>query len=159
MLIWNPFAGCWLCDRVNVEDCMLDQAHRLVSGAVVPRPTDVVSAVMLQAGRRLDELPLYAAETSVMAGTRLTPVQQRAVDSGALSENEGMGNLAAEPGRRATDPLATGSAVDLPQAAASARPDAPLCYLSRLAASSSVRLPSTTVALKGARSHQGSTRH
>ena len=87
VLFWNPCAGGWFCDRVDPEDCMLDQAHRLVSGAVVPRPEDVVSAVMLQAERRLDELPLFAAETPVPAGTRLAEAQRRAVDSGALTED------------------------------------------------------------------------
>jgi hypothetical protein len=87
VLFWNPFAGGWCCDRVDPEDCMLDQAHRLVSGAVVPRPEDVVSAVMLQAERRLDQLPLYANETPVPTGTRLTTAQRSAVDSGALTED------------------------------------------------------------------------
>ena len=87
VLFWNPFAGGWSCDRVDTEDFMLDQAHRLVSGAVVPQPEDVVSAVMLQAERRLDELPPFAAETPVPAGTRLTEAQRRAVDSGALTED------------------------------------------------------------------------
>ncbi|MFF5019552.1 hypothetical protein [Streptomyces sp. NPDC001165] len=87
VLTWNPFADGWSCDRVDSEDCMLDQAHRLIDGAVVPQPDGVVSAVMLQAERRLDELPLYAAETSVPAGTRLTPAQQCAVDRGTLTED------------------------------------------------------------------------
>jgi hypothetical protein len=86
VLFWNPFAGGWCCDRVDLEGCMLDEAHRLVSGAVVPRPEDVLSAVVLQAERRLDQLPLHATETPVPAGTRLTAAQRRAVDSGAITE-------------------------------------------------------------------------
>jgi hypothetical protein len=87
VLVWNPFAGGWFCDRVEEDDCMLDEAHRLIEGAVVPRPGDVVSAVMLQFEPGLDALPLIAAETSVPAGTRLAPAQQRAVDRGALAED------------------------------------------------------------------------
>lgn len=87
VLFWNPFAGGWFCDRVDADDRMLGKAHQMVSGAVVPRPVDVVSAVMLQAERRLKELPLYAAETPVPTGTRLTAAQRRAVDTGKLTED------------------------------------------------------------------------
>jgi hypothetical protein len=87
VLAWNPFAGGWCCDRVDPEDCILDQAHRLVSSAVVPRPEDVVRAVMLQAERRLDQLPLYAAEIPVPDGTWLTASQRRAVAGRDLTED------------------------------------------------------------------------
>ncbi|ADI04363.1 hypothetical protein SBI_01242 [Streptomyces bingchenggensis BCW-1] len=87
VLFWNPFASGWFCDRVDSEDHMLDQAHQLIEGAVVPRPDGVVAAARLQYLVRLDELPLRAAETVVPAGTRLTPAQQVAVDRGALTED------------------------------------------------------------------------
>ncbi|BAU87393.1 hypothetical protein SLA_6527 [Streptomyces laurentii] len=59
MIFWNPFAGGWFCDRGDEEDCLLGEAHAPIEGAVVPRPADVVSAVMLRfEPRRLDALPL-----------------------------------------------------------------------------------------------------
>ncbi|WP_457541709.1 hypothetical protein [Streptomyces filamentosus] len=87
VIFWNPFAGGWFCDRVDEDDCMLDEAHALIEGAVVPRPADVVAAVMLQSELRLDALPLIASETSVPDGTQLTQAQQRAVDRGVLTED------------------------------------------------------------------------
>lgn len=87
VLIWNPYAGGWFCDRIDDQENMLDVAHQLVTGAVVPRPDDVVAAVMLQAHRRLDQLPLVASETPVPPGTRLTDSQRRAVDMCDLTED------------------------------------------------------------------------
>jgi hypothetical protein len=66
---------------------VLDVAHQLVAGAMVPRPEDAVTAVMLQAERRLDQLPLLAAETPVPAGTRLTDSKRCAVDICDLTED------------------------------------------------------------------------
>ncbi|NIH80412.1 hypothetical protein [Amycolatopsis viridis] len=88
VLIWNPFAGGCFCDRVDSQDCMLDEADPLFEGAVVPRPSALVSAARLIDTQRLEHLPLlYAGETPVTAETRLTPAQQRAVDRGGLTED------------------------------------------------------------------------
>ncbi len=60
-------------------------SHALVAGALVPRPEDVAVAAVLQAGRRLEELPLRAAETPVVPGARLTGAQQDAVHLGEMT--------------------------------------------------------------------------
>ncbi|MFB8441243.1 hypothetical protein ACFC7A_19575 [Streptomyces niveus] len=87
VLFWNPFSGGWFCDRIDSDDHMLDQAHELVDGAVVPPPDSVVGAARLQWLGRADELPLYSLETVVPAGTLLTPSQQVAVDRGTLTQD------------------------------------------------------------------------
>ncbi|MFF9511468.1 hypothetical protein ACF1BU_34575 [Streptomyces sp. NPDC014724] len=51
---------------------MVNQAHQLIEGAVVPWPDGVMAAARLQYLGRVDELPLRAAETVVPGpGSRL----------------------------------------------------------------------------------------
>ncbi|MFH8620162.1 hypothetical protein ACH4E8_34480 [Streptomyces sp. NPDC017979] len=87
VLIWNPFAGGWSCDRIDAQGHMLDEAHQLIEGEAVPRPSTVMAAVRLQYLGRLDELPLPSYEPPVPAWVQLTPAQQRMVDRGALTED------------------------------------------------------------------------
>ncbi|MFI8459122.1 hypothetical protein [Kitasatospora sp. NPDC085464] len=86
VVFWTESDG-WLCDRIDAQGSMFDEAHRLVAGAAVPRPEDVAAAVQLQAERRLDALPLDAAETPVPEGIQLTEQQSIAVEIGDLTED------------------------------------------------------------------------
>ncbi|WP_370136029.1 hypothetical protein [Streptacidiphilus sp. EB103A] len=86
VLVWLPETG-WSVALVDPHGDITGLSHALVAGAVVPRPEDVAAAAALQVGRCLDELPLRAAETAAVPGTRLTGAQQRAVAACEMTED------------------------------------------------------------------------